>query len=191
VAISLKKGQEISIDKVAPTLAGAFIGLGWDVKTVDTGSDFDLDSSVFLLGSNNKLISDDHLIFYNNTTSPDPEQAVKHMGDNRTGIGEGDDEVITINLKKLPPEVQKVVVSVSIHEAEERKQNFGQVKNAFVRLVDIQSKDVVVRYDLEEDFSIETSLIMAEIYRKDSEWFLNAVGQAFKGGLAGLLEKFS
>lgn len=191
MAVSLTKGQRVSLEKVSPGLSEVFIGLGWDVKATDTGSDFDLDSSLFLLGANEKLISDNHFIFYNNLTSPDPDKSVQHMGDNLTGAGEGDDEVIKINLKKVPNEVQKIVVTVTIHEAQQRHQNFGQVQNAFVRLVNAQTQQEAVRYDLVEDYSIETALIMAELYRKDGEWRLNAVGSGYQGGLQALLDRYS
>jgi len=191
MAISLQKGQRVSLDKVAPGLKAAFVGLGWDVNPTDTGYDFDLDASVFLLGANEKLVSDSHLIFYNNLTSPDPDQSVKHMGDNLTGAGEGDDEAIILDLRKVPPEVQKMVFVVTIHEAEQRGQNFGQVSNAFVRLVDVESKKEVLRYDLVEDYSVETALIMAEVYRKDSDWRLNAVGAGYQGGLKAILDRYS
>lgn len=191
MAISLQKGQRVSLEKVAPGLKAAFVGLGWDVNPTDTGHDFDLDASVFLLGSNEKLVSDSHFIFYNNLTSPDPDQSVKHMGDNLTGAGEGDDEAIILDLRKVPPEIQKMVFVVTIHEAEKRGQNFGQVSNAFVRLVDVESKKEVLRYDLVEEYSVETALIMAEVYRKDSEWRLNAVGAGYQGGLKAILDRYS
>jgi tellurium resistance protein TerD len=191
MAVSLTKGQRISLEKISPGLSEVFIGLGWDVKATDTGSDFDLDSSLFLLGANEKLISDNHFIFYNNLTSPDPDKSVQHMGDNLTGAGEGDDEIIKINLKKVPNDVQKILVTVTIHEAQQRHQNFGQVQNAFVRLVNAQTQQEAVRYDLVEDYSIETALIMAELYRKDGEWRLNAVGSGYQGGLQALLDRYS
>ncbi len=191
MAVSLAKGQRVSLDKVAPGMNKAFVGLGWDTKKVDTGSDFDLDASVFLLGSNEKLISDKHFIFYNNLTSPDASKSVEHLGDNLTGAGDGDDEVITINLPQVPAEIEKIVVTVTIHEAQARSQNFGQVSNAFVRIVDMQTEQEVVRYDLVEDYSIETALILAEIYRKDGEWRVNAVGAGYQGGLQALLDRYS
>ncbi len=191
MAVSLAKGQRVSLEKVAPGLSEVFIGLGWDVKSTDTGYDFDLDSSLFLLGANEKLLSDSHFIFYNNLASPDPDKSVQHLGDNLTGVGEGDDEVIKINLKKVPADVQKIVVTVTIHEAQQRHQNFGQVQNAFVRVVNAQTKQEAVRYDLVEDYSIETALIMAELYRKDGEWRLNAVGSGYQGGLQALLDRYS
>jgi tellurium resistance protein TerD len=190
MAISLQKGQRVSLDKVAPGLLAGFIGLGWDTNKTDTGYDFDLDASIFLLGANEKLISDEHFILYNNLTSPDPDQSVKHMGDNLTGEGEGDDEVILVDLRKVPTNIQRIVVTVTIHEADKRGQNFGQVRNAYVRLVDVQTKEEILRYDLEENFSIETALIMAELYRKDGEWRMNAVGAGYQGGLQALLNRY-
>ncbi|MDF0554846.1 TerD family protein [Kamptonema sp. UHCC 0994] len=191
MAVSLTKGQRVSLDKISPGLSEVFVGLGWDVKATDTGFDFDLDSSLFLLGANEKLISDNHFIFYNNLISPDADKSIQHMGDNLTGAGEGDDEVIKIKLKKVPGDVQKIVIAVTIHEAQQRRQNFGQVQNAFVRLVNIETQQEAVRYDLVEDYSIETALIMAELYRKDGEWRLNAVGAGYQGGLQALLDRYS
>jgi len=191
MAVTLTKGQRVSLEKVAPGLIEVFVGLGWDVKAMDTGYNFDLDASAFMLNSNEKLISDNHFIFYNNFTSPDPSKSVQHTGDNLTGVGDGDDEVIKINLQKVPADVQKIVIAVTIHEAAERGQNFGQVQNAFVRIVNAQTSQEVVRYDLVEDYSIETALVMAEIYRKDGEWRLNAVGSGYQGGLKALLDRYS
>jgi len=190
MAVNLSKGQRISLEKVAPGLSAAFVGLGWDTNITDTGQDIDIDASVFLLDGNEKLISDSHFIFYNNLTSPDADKSVEHMGDNRTGAGEGDDEVVKVNLKQVPPDVQKISMVVTIHDAEQRQQNFGQVTNAFVRVVDAQNEQEVVRYDLTEDFSVETALIMAELYRKDGEWRINAVGAGYQGGLQALLDRY-
>ena len=190
MAVSLAKGQRVSLEKIAPGLTEIFVGLGWDVKAVDTGVDFDLDASVFLLGSNERLISDKHFIFYNNLTSPEAAKSVTHKSDNLTGVGAGDDEVVEIKLSQVPPEIEKIVITVTIHEAQERKQNFGQVQNAFVRIVNLQTEQEVVRYDLVEDYSIETALIMAELYRKDGEWRLNAVGAGYQGGLQALLDRY-
>ena len=191
MGISLAKGERISLDKVAPGLSVAVVGLGWDANPTDSGTDFDLDGSLFLLGSDDKLLSDKHFIFYNNLTSPDADKSVRHMGDNLTGAGEGDDELIRINLKQVPAEVKKIVITVTIHEAETRKQNFGQVQNAFIRVVNLENKEEVVRYDLTEDYSVETALIMAEIYRKDTEWRVNAVGSGYQGGLQALLDRYN
>ncbi len=190
MTISLQKGQRISLKKVAPSLTAGFIGLGWDTNVTDTGSDFDLDASVFLLGANDKLISEQHFIFYNNLVSPDSDQSVKLLGDNRTGEGEGDDEGIIVDLRKVPADIDKIVITVTIYEADKRKQNFGQVTNAYIRLVDVQTKEEVLRYDLSEDFSVETAVIMAELYNKDDEWRINAVGSGFEGGLQALLNKY-
>ena len=167
-----------------------FIGLGWDINVTDTGGDFDIDASIFLLDSNEKLISDKHFIFYNNLTSPDPEKSIQQRGDNRTGAGEGDDEIIDVNLKTVPTEIAKMVLTVTIHEAEKRKQNFGQVTNAFVRIVNCENETEIIRYDLTEEFSVETALIMAELYRKDGEWRMNAVGAGYEGGLPALVERY-
>ncbi len=190
MAVSLSKGQRVSLEKVAPGLTNVFVGLGWDVKVVDSGTDFDLDASVFLVGTNEKLLSDQHFIFYNNPTSPDAAKSVEHAGDNLTGVGDGDDEVIKINLPAVPAEITKIIITVTIHEAQARGQNFGQVNNAFVRVVNAQTEAEVVRYDLVEDYSTETALIMAELYRKDGEWRLNAVGSGYQGGLKALLDRY-
>ncbi len=190
MGISLSKGQRISLEKASPGLKAAFVGLGWDVKKVDTGHDYDLDVSVFLLGDNEKLISDNHLVFYNNLKSPDADHSVEHMGDNLTGEGEGDDEVVLVNFTKIPDDVKKLVFVVTIHEADKRQQNFGQIENAFVRLVDVQTKDEVLRYDLTEQYSIETALIIAEIYKKDGEWRMSAVGSGYQGGLQAILNRY-
>jgi tellurium resistance protein TerD len=190
MAVNLTKGQRISLEKVAPGLSEVFVGLGWDTNVTDTGQDFDIDSSIFLLDSTEKLVSDQHFIFYNNLASPDPHKSVEHLGDNRTGVGEGDDEVIKVSLKQVPPDINKIVITVTIHEAQERQQNFGQVQNAFVRVVDAKTQKEVARYDLTEDFSIETALIMAELYRKDGEWRINAVGAGYQGGLQALVDRY-
>jgi tellurium resistance protein TerD len=190
MAISLQKGQRVSLDKIAPGLNAVFVGLGWDVNRTDTGSDFDLDASIFLLNNQEKLVSEKHFIFYNNLASPDPDKSVKHLGDNLTGEGEGDDEVIIVDLRKVPLDVEKIVFTVTIYEAEKRGQNFGQVSNAFIRLVDVESKQEILRYDLEEDYSIETALILAELYRKQGEWRVNAVGAGYQGGLSALLNRY-
>lgn len=190
MSISLKKGQGISLKKVAPSLTAAFIGLGWDIKQQSSGMDFDLDASVFMLGTNGKLISEQHFIFYNNLTSPDPEQSVKLMGDNRTGAGDGDDEVLIVDFRKVPDNVAKIAIAVSIYEGEERKQDFGSVSNAYVRLVNVETKKEVLRYALQEHFSNETALIMAEVINENGEWQLNAVGSGYQGGLQTLLDRY-
>ncbi|MEN9520586.1 MAG: hypothetical protein RLZZ381_3174 [Cyanobacteriota bacterium] len=190
MTINLSKGERISLEKVAPGLVQIFIGLGWDINVTDTGGDFDIDASIFLLNSNDKLVSDQHFIFYNNPKSPDPEQSIQQRGDNRTGAGEGDDEIVDVNLKTIPPEVVKMALTVTIHEADKRHQNFGQVSNAFVRIVNCENEQEIIRYDLTEDFSVETALIMAELYRKDGEWRMNAVGAGYEGGLQALVERY-
>ena len=190
MAISLQKGQRVSLEKVAPGLEAVLVGLGWDTNKTDSGFDFDLDASVFLLGSNEKIISEQHFVFYNNPKSPDESASVEYMGDNRTGAGEGDDEVILVNLTKIPSNVQKLVFTITIYEADRRQQNFGQVQNAFVRLVDVKTKKEVLRYELTEDYSIETALIMAEIYRRDGTWRMSAVGAGYQGGLQALLNRY-
>ena len=190
MAINLSKGERISLEKVSPGLVQIFIGLGWDINVTDTGGDFDIDASIFLLDSSDKLISDKHFIFYNNPTSPDPEKSVHQRGDNRTGAGEGDDEIVDVNLTTVPPEVAKMALTVTIHEAEKRQQNFGQVSNAFVRIVNCENEEEIIRYDLTEDFSVETALIMAELYRKGGEWRMNAVGAGYEGGLQALVERY-
>ncbi len=189
MTISLKKGEGISLEKASPALEAVFVGLGWDVNQ-STGSDFDLDTSVFLLGENDKLVSDRHFIYFNNLKSPDPDHSVEHMGDDLTGAGEGDDEVIIVNLKKVPEEVQKLTFVVTIYEAEKRGQTFGQVNNGFVRLVNVKTKEEVVRYDLDEEYSNEKSIIMAEIYRKNGQWGMSAIGQGYEGDLGSILSRY-
>ena len=190
MAINLSKGQRISLEKASPGLKQIFIGLGWDVNVTDTGGDFDIDASLFLIDGSEKLISDQHFIFYNNPISPDPEKSIQQRGDNRTGAGEGDDEIIDVNLKTVPTNIDKIIIAVTIHEAAQRQQNFGQVSNAFVRIVNAENEQEVIRYDLTEDFSVETALIMAELYRKDGEWRMNAVGAGYEGGLQALVDRY-
>ena len=190
MAINLSKGQRISLEKASPGLKQIFIGLGWDVNVTDTGGDFDIDASLFLVDGSEKLISDKHFIFYNNQISPDSDKSIQQRGDNRTGAGEGDDEIIDVNLTTVPTDIDKVIITVTIHEADKRQQNFGQVSNAYVRIVNSENEEEVIRYDLTEDFSIETALIMAELYRKDGEWRMNAVGAGYEGGLQALVERY-
>ncbi len=187
MAISLTKGGNVSLSKSAPGLTNIVVGLGWDVRASD-GSAFDLDASAFLLKNDGKVRSDADFIFYNQTKSP--EGAVEHTGDNTTGAGEGDDETVLVNLPAVPPEIDKIAVSVTIHDAEARKQNFGMVSQAFVRVVNAADNQEIVRYDLSEDFSTETALIFGEVYRHGSEWKFRAVGQGFKGGLGPLAKNF-
>lgn len=190
MAISLKKGQRVSIDS---SVNMALVGLGWDTNRYDGGFDFDLDASAFLLGANGKCIRDDDFIFYNNLNGRNG--AVVHQGDNLTGEGEGDDEVIIINFSKIPEEIQKIAVCVTIHDAISRRQNFGQVSNAYIRVAKIANEfDMVgedqLRFDLEEEFSIETALVVCEIYRHNGEWKFNAVGAGYQGGLESLCKEY-
>lgn len=187
MAISLQKGGRISLTKEAPTLKKVHVGLGWDERATD-GSEFDLDASAFLLNDQGKVRSDSDFIFYNQLESTDG--SVKHTGDNRTGVGEGDDEVILLSLDGIPGDVHKIAFTVTIHDAEKRQQNFGQVANAFIRLVNAETNEEVVRYDLTEDSSIETALIFGEIYRHNEEWRFSAVGQGYAGGLASLCQQY-
>lgn len=187
MAINLTKGQNVSLNQQAPGMNSIHAGLGWDVQQF-AGDDFDLDVMVFLLGENDKVVSDAHFVFFNNLVSPDG--SVEHTGDNLTGEGEGDDEVVNVQLDKISSEVAKVVFTVNIHEGQARNQNFGQVKNAFIRLVDKAKDEEIIRYDLSEDFSIETSLIVAELYRRNNEWKFKAVGMGFKEGLTALVRHF-
>lgn len=186
MGVNLSKGQRVSLDK---NMTMAMIGLGWDVKQFDGGADFDLDASAFLLGANGKVRSDADFIFYNNLESVD--HSVKHMGDNLTGEGEGDDEVIVIDFTKVPADVQKIAITVTIYDAQTRGQNFGQVSNAYVRVARMANENdmngsEVLRFDLGEEFSIETAVVVCEIYRHNGDWKFNAVGSGYQGGLAAL-----
>jgi len=188
MAISLSKGQKVDLTKTNPGLVSIIAGLGWDVNKYDGGHDFDLDTAAFLLGNDGKVLSERSFVFYNNLT--DESGAVKHTGDNLTGAGEGDDEQIIIKLKDVPENVHRIDFTVTIHDAENRHQNFGQVSNAFIRLVDESNNNELIRYDLSEDFSIETAIVVAELYRNGSEWKFNAIGSGFQGGLAVLCKNF-
>lgn len=183
MAINLQKGQRESID--APKFT---IGLGWDTNSSTTGTAFDLDASIFMLDDQKKLVSDQNLIFYNNLVSPDG--SVEHTGDNLTGDGDGDDEQIKIDLTKIDPKVSEICVVVTIHDAEGRKQNFGQVRNSFVRIFDASSNEVILKYELEEDFSIETAVEFGRIYKREGKWKFEAVGMGMKGGLQDYLNKY-
>lgn len=186
MAISLSKGGNVSLSKEAPGLDAIMIGLGWDVRATD-GQDFDLDASAFLLKADGKVRADTDFCFYNNK---DIQGAVIHQGDNRTGEGDGDDEQIKIILSKVPAEIDKVAIAVTIHEGEQRGQSFGQVSNAFIRIVNEQGGSEIVRYDLSEDASVETAMILGEVYRNSGEWKFRAVGQGFKGGLGPLASNY-
>ena len=180
MAVTLKKGENVSLSKTDPNLKNVLIGLGWDARASD-GADFDLDASLFMVGENGKVKSDDWFIFYNQLLSPC--RSVEHTGDNRTGDGDGDDEAIKVALDKVPADVSRLVIAVTIHDAEARKQNFGMVLDAFVRLVNSDSDQEVLRFDLSEDYSTETAMVFGEIYRRGSEWKFRAVGQGYAGGL--------
>ncbi len=184
MAINLQKGQRETLSTASFT-----IGLGWDTNITSTGGDFDLDASVFILGENKKMLSDSHFIFYNNLKSPDG--AVEHTGDNLTGDGDGDDESILIDLSKIDPRATEICVVVTIHEAEARKQNFGQVRNSFVRIIDKSSHTEVMKFELDEDFSIETAVEFGRIYKKNNEWKFEAIGTGMKGGLEDFLNKYN
>ena len=188
MAVSLKKGQKVDLTKGNPNLSKILVGLGWDTNKYDGGSDFDLDAAAFLLGANGKVTCDEDFVFYNNLKHA--SGSVEHLGDNLTGAGEGDDEQIKIDLAAVPANIEKIDFTVTIHEAEQRKQNFGQVSNAFIRVVDEANNKELIRYDLGEDFSIETAVVVGEIYRNNGEWKFNAIGSGFQGGLAALGRNF-
>lgn len=189
MTINLSKGGRINLSKEAPGMQRAGIGLGWDINATDTGSAFDLDTSVFMLGATGKIPSEKYFVFYNNLLSPDG--SVKHEGDSRTGEGSGDDETVQIDLTKVDPSIQEMVFVVTIHEAEQRRQNFGQVRNAFIRIYDNETKIEVTKYELDEDFSRETALEFGRLYKKDGEWRFQAVGQGFNAGLQSFVEKYA
>ena len=183
MAVSLQKGGNVSLSKEAPGLKAVTVGLGWDARATD-GADFDLDASVFLLGENGKVRSHSDFVFFNNLKSADG--SVEHLGDNLTGEGEGDDEQVKIQLDAVPADVTRIVFTVTIHEAEARKQNFGQISNAFIRIVNQDGEKELARYDLSEDFSTETALVFGEVYRHNSDWKMKAIGQGYAGGLGAL-----
>ena len=183
MAINLQKGQREAIN------AQKFIiGLGWDTNQSSTGASFDLDASVFVLGENGKLLSDSHFVFYNNLKSPN--EAVVHTGDNLTGDGDGDDEQVIVDLSKIESNAAEICVVVTIHDADDRKQNFGQVRNSFIRIVDSSTNSDIVKYELDEDFSIETAVEFGRIYKRNNEWKFEAVGMGMKGGLQDYLNKY-
>lgn len=187
MAVSLSKGGNVSLSKEEPGIETVTIGLGWDARSTD-GQDFDLDASCFMLGANGKVRSDSDFIFYNNLKSTDG--SVVHGGDNRTGAGDGDDETINVDLVKVPSDVTKLAIAVTIHEADQRKQNFGQVSNAFIRVVNSKTGKEVARYDLSEDASTNTAMIFGELYKHNNEWKFKAVGQGYNGGLGPLARNF-
>ena len=186
--INLTKGQKVDLTKGNPSLKKLLVGLGWDINAYDSGASFDLDASAFLVGDNGKVPTEKEFVFYGNLKHV--SGGVVHMGDNRTGEGEGDDEQIKIDLDKVPSNVSKIAFTVTIYEAEERRQNFGQVSNAFIRIVDEVTNEELIRYDLGEDFSIETAIVVGELYRHNGEWKFNAIGSGFQGGLAALCNHY-
>ena len=188
MAVSLKKGQKVDLTKTNPGLTNVLVGLGWDTNKYDGGHDFDLDAAAFMTKEDGKVTSDNDFIFYNN--NKDAADSVMHLGDNLTGEGEGDDEQVKIALDKVPPQTQKIAFTVTIHDAEARSQNFGQVSNAFIRIANEATGEELMRYDLSEDYSVETALVVAELYRHGAEWKFNAIGSGFQGGLAALCNIF-
>lgn len=187
MAITLHKGGNLSLSKTDPSLKRILIGLGWDERATD-GTDFDLDASAFMLTAQGKVRTDADFIYYNQLRSP--EGALEHTGDNRSGQGEGDDETLRVDLSKIPAGIEKIMVTVTIHEAAARKQNFGQVANAFIRVVNEESNVEIVRYDLAEDYSTETAMVFGELYSHNGEWKFRAVGQGYAGGLAAMCTQY-
>jgi tellurium resistance protein TerD len=182
--INLQKGQKVDLTKGNPSLKNIRVGLGWDVNAFDSGYDFDLDASAFLVGENGKCPTEKEFIFYGNLEHT--SGSVKHMGDNLTGEGEGDDEQIEVDLTAIPSNIARVVFTVTIYDSDVRRQNFGQVSNAYIRIVDAATETELIHYDLGEDFSIETAVVVGELYRHNGEWKFNAIGSGFQGGLAAL-----
>ncbi len=188
MAVNLMKGQKVDLTKTNPGLTKIIVGLGWDVNKYDGGSDFDLDAAAFLAGDNGKVACDDDFIFYGNKEHK--SGSVIHTGDNLTGEGDGDDEQIKVDLAAVPAEVTKIDFTVTIYDADTRHQNFGQVSNAYIRVMNEATGEELIRYDLGEDFSIETAIIVGELYRNNGEWKFNAIGSGFSGGLAALCGNF-
>ena len=184
MGINLSKGQKVDLTKGNPGLKSIMIGLGWDVNAFDSGQDFDLDAAAFLLGADGKCPTEKEFVFYGNLEHT--SGGVKHMGDNTTGAGDGDDEQIHIDLSLIPANIEKVAFTVTIYDADTRRQNFGQVSNAYIRIFEEASNTELIRYDLGVDFSIETAVVVGEIYRNNGEWKFNAIGSGFQGGLAAL-----
>ncbi len=186
--INLSKGQKISLTKGNPSLKKIMVGLGWDVNEFDSGYDFDLDASAFLCGANGKCTCDQDFIFYGNLEHP--SGAVVHQGDNLTGAGEGDDEQIMVDLSLVPANIEKIAFTVTIYEAERRRQNFGQVSNSFIRIVNMDNDQEIIHFDLGEDFSIETAMVVGELYKYNGEWKFNAIGSGYQGGLAAICARY-
>ncbi|MDL4771344.1 MULTISPECIES: TerD family protein [Thermomonosporaceae] len=187
MGVSLSKGGNVSLTKQAPGLTAVTVGLGWDLRTT-TGTDFDLDASAMVLDASGKILTDQHFVFFNNLKSPDG--SVEHTGDNTTGAGEGDDEQIKVDFAAMAPTAERVAFSVSIHEADSRSQNFGQVRNAYIRVANQSGGEELARYDLTEDASMETAMVFGELYRAGTEWKFRAVGQGYASGLAGIATDF-
>lgn len=188
MAVNLSKGQKVSLTKGNPGLSRIVVGLGWDTNKYDGGADFDLDAAAFLLGANGKVTSDADFVFYGNLKHA--SGAVEHMGDNLTGDGDGDDEQIKVNLAAVPANIEKIGFTVTIYDSDARRQNFGQVSNAYIRIFDEVSNAELIRYDLGEDFSIETAVVVGELYRNNGEWKFNAIGSGFQGGLFALCKNY-
>ncbi|MDE6906567.1 MAG: TerD family protein [Lachnospiraceae bacterium] len=186
--INLQKGQKVSLTKGNPRLSRVVVGVGWDVNQFDTGGAFDLDGAAFLVTENGKVSKGEDFVFYGNLTHP--SGSVQHMGDNLTGEGDGDDEQIKVNLSAVPANIAKIVFTVTIYDAETRRQNFGQVSNAFIRIYNEDTGEEMLRYDLGEDFSIETAAVFGELYKNGNEWKFNAIGSGYQGGLAALCASF-
>lgn len=186
--ISLQKGQKISLTKTAPGLTGVVVGMGWDTNKYDTGGAFDLDCSAFLLDDSGRVSSQQDFVFYGNLVHS--SGSVEHKGDNLTGVGDGDDEQIVVTLTSVPSQISKIAFTATIYEAEVRGQNFGQVSNAYIRIIDSSTGAEIVRYDLGEDFSIETAIIFGELYKNNNEWKFNAIGCGYQGGLAALCSNY-
>ena len=187
MAISLQKGGNVNLSKTDPNLKQVLVGLGWDARSTD-GVDFDLDASIFMVTENGRVRFDSDFIFYGQLRSPCG--SIEHTGDNRTGVGDGDDESLKIKLDKVPTEISRLMVAVTIHEAEERKQNFGMVSNAYIRIVNADNNTEIARFDLSEDASTETAMNFGELYRHNAEWKFKAVGQGFAGGLSALAKQY-
>ncbi len=186
--VSLQKGQKVSLTKDNPGLKKVVVGLGWDVNAFDTGGDFDLDAAAFLLNDTGRVGSSSDFVFYGNLSHP--SGSVEHLGDNLTGVGDGDDEQIEVDLSMVPGNIEKIAFTVTIYDAETRRQNFGMVSNAFIRIYNEENGEEMLRYDLGEDFSIETAAVFGELYKSGSEWKFNAIGSGFQGGLAALCANF-
>ncbi|GBF17734.1 general stress protein 16U [Rhodococcus sp. Br-6] len=187
MGVSLTKGGNVSLTKEAPGLTAVAVGLGWDLRTT-TGQDFDLDASAIALGADKKVVSDQHFVFFNNLKSPDG--AIEHTGDNTTGEGDGDDEIIKVDLAAVPANIESIVFPVSIYDADNRSQSFGQVRNAYIRVVNQADNSELARYDLSEDASTETAMVFGELYRNGSDWKFRAVGQGYASGLSGIARDF-